>query len=117
MRYLLIVLLLSGCSTATYKPYSSFYGVGYQDSKLSSDRFYVMYQGNGNSTPLEVKNQFMHRSAEITKENGCSFFEVLTEAPGAKANGPVNWASHSGEIKILKTATPKSFIADEFLAK
>lgn len=112
MRYLLIVLMLvSGCAGAKYREYDAFSGKGYQESKVTDDRYSVMFQGDGFNTPLEVKTLFLKRCSDIALDNGFSYFEIISETPGVKMNGPMSWPSHSGEIKLLKVKTEKSIEA------
>jgi hypothetical protein len=67
------VLLLAGCATSYHR--MGFTG-GYTDEATGKNTFDVSFYGNGSSYTDRVSDFAMLRAAEITLQNGYSFFTV-----------------------------------------
>lgn len=68
------LMLLIGCSTP-YQP-EGFAG-GYSEVPLAADTFRVTVRGNGFTSPRQVQDMVLLRSAELTRQNGYRRFVVL----------------------------------------
>jgi hypothetical protein len=73
-------LTLAACSTPTpYQPLQTG-GVsngGYTDTRISSDRFRVSFQGNTITDRDTVERYLLYRAAEITREAGYDWFAMV----------------------------------------
>lgn len=78
MRYLVILfisILLSACA-ATYKPAED--GVsGYRDHQVNETTFYVEYTESKRVSWKQVHDFALKRCAEITRQKGYKFFDVV----------------------------------------
>lgn len=75
-----LIASLAGCATA-YQP-KSFTG-GYKSRQLAENQYIVSFWGNGNTSEQKVWNYWMYRCAELTREQGYEFFELLPSAEHA----------------------------------
>lgn len=72
---LFICLILSACAV-TYKPAED--GVaGYRDIQLSKSTFLVEYTESGRVSWKQIHDFALKRCAEITRERGYAFFDVV----------------------------------------
>ena len=94
----MLALALAGCATG-YKPYGT-YG-GYSELQLEENKFRVSYDGNA-GVPIETAADYvLLRSAEVTLENGYSYFAVVGGRHAERVevhNNPVI-SSSSGQAK------------------
>ena len=74
---LLFIILLSGC-TAKYHAAEDGPS-GYRDAQVSSDIFYVEYTESANVDWDTIHRFALKRCAEITKNKGYKFFDVLSK--------------------------------------
>ena len=109
MKYvaLIVLLLSSGCMTmgpikytARTKQDASF-GTGYFDKHINKDIYSVGFLGNGKNTPEDVRDKFIRRSKEVSKQKGFKGFCIIKEGPqnGGYPNKAV-WYGHQGDIKL-----------------
>lgn len=79
MKILLLgfILMLSSCATS-YKPMG--YGGGYKDYKVGDDMFHVSFKGNGYTGSDAVQEMFLRRCAEITRQQGFSYFAFVDQS-------------------------------------
>lgn len=71
MRIILLLLVLTGCTTP-YKPQEGT-GRGYSDVQVNTDSFIVGFKGG---IPLRTKELALLRSAEVALANGYRYFVV-----------------------------------------
>jgi len=79
------VLLLASCATG-YHHEGVFSGGGYKETKLSKDTYMVSYNSNGFTNSYTNTNHLLHRCAELTKENGFSYFKVMSSQDTTKSS-------------------------------
>lgn len=79
----LCALLLAGCATQTpYKPAEERGEEGYTETQLGENRYRITFVGN-HSTPAEtVKDYALLRAAELTLQEGYSWFSVAERDKG-----------------------------------
>jgi hypothetical protein len=84
VAFILAAALLVGCSTPytrdTWLSPAGWLG-GYSEERLDRRSFLVTFQGNGYTSSITVRKYFLRRCAELTRENGFRYFEVLEENP------------------------------------
>lgn len=71
--------LISGCAATgpvAYGPADA-KGFGYEDTKIESDRFRVVYNGSGGMPPEQVEDYALLRAAELARENGFDWFRIV----------------------------------------
>jgi len=77
LNFILITLFLSGC-VATYKAADG--GVaGYRDLQIDKNTFYVEYTEAGRTSWEQVHNFVLKRCAELAKQRGYTYFDVLSK--------------------------------------
>jgi hypothetical protein len=76
MRFILLLFLVTGCVTP-YQP-KGFMG-GYEDFKLGSDKYRVVYHGNGYTSQDRIMRLGLARALEVCEERGFSDFKHLGE--------------------------------------
>lgn len=69
--------LLAACTTV-YQPLGP--TGGYRDTKLSDNRYFVEFSGNGNTSKEAVWNYWIYRCADLTQQKGFAYFTVLPKA-------------------------------------
>lgn len=74
-------LMLAACATPTtvYAPANNS-GIGFQDQKIESNRFSVIFTGDTDASMLEVEKLALRRAAEVTLANNASWFRVVTRS-------------------------------------
>jgi hypothetical protein len=73
---LFVFFLLGGCAT----PYQSVDLLGgFSETQLAPDSWTITFRGNGYSSRERVTNFTLLRSAEITLENGYSYFIIVNK--------------------------------------
>src|SRR5690348_3707754 len=70
----LAVLLLCSCATP-YRPLKR--GTGYASAQVASNEFAISFLGNADTTLERAYDFALLRSAEVTLQNGFSFFSVV----------------------------------------
>jgi hypothetical protein len=107
MRTSLIVLsavcLLAGCATA-YQPD----GVsgGYSDQVRDGNIVQVSFRGNGLTTPETLQSFVLRRCAEVTLQDGFTYFVLLhTEAPIEGSDRVYNMKVATATIKMVQGNT------------
>jgi hypothetical protein len=111
MRISLIALsaaacLLAGCSTA-YQPN----GVsgGYTDQVRSSNTAQVSFRGNGLTPPETVHSYILRRCAEVTLEDGYSYFVLVhTQAPSAETDNLYSMKVETATIEMYQGIKPQN---------
>ena len=70
-----LTLLLAACST----PYGK-YGIsgGYRDSQIDENTFSISVETNGFTDQETTSMYALYRAAELTVENGCDYFGIIT---------------------------------------
>jgi len=99
-----VAAMVASCATG-YGP-KSFTG-GYADEKLDDTHFRVKFDGNGHASSERVWNFWMYRCAELTKQQGFTYFtlqrpgEPVGQAPGQPPMRPAvhQEGASSGMIK------------------
>jgi hypothetical protein len=73
---LTLTLTLGACATApsVYGPKQSAGGVGFETTRIESDRFRISYTGK---TESQARDLALRRAAEVTTENGYDWFRVI----------------------------------------
>jgi hypothetical protein len=73
------VVLAAACASPTpYKPASSPADTGYETTKLETDTFRVIFEGN-EVTPREtVETYILYRAAQLTEETGHEYFRFVS---------------------------------------
>lgn len=88
-RWLVVAIALAwlaGCA-APYAPNTG--RGGYKEEKLADNRYKVTFQGNGNTNEDMVVKYWLYRCAELTKQNGFTYFALLAPLGGRGAlEGP-----------------------------
>ncbi|MBB3181816.1 CC0125/CC1285 family lipoprotein [Variovorax sp. Sphag1AA] len=75
--------LLAACTTV-YQPLGP--TGGYRDTKLSDNRYFVEFSGNGNTSREAVWNYWIYRCADLTQQKGFAYFTVLPKAKTGAAD-------------------------------
>lgn len=82
----MLILLVAGCGTATLYGPQNLDG-GYASTRLGSDTFNVVFQGNAHTPWKTAESYALYRSAELTVESGFDYFVVVGGPPGASTLG------------------------------
>ena len=87
----LVAALAAGCATAVgtaYAPADS-KGYGYADQRIESDRYRVIFAGDGATPPELVEDFAMLRAAELALANGYDWFRVVGRSMDEEEKGGV----------------------------
>jgi hypothetical protein len=110
MRIRLIVLsaacLLASCATA-YQPD----GVsgGYSDQVRNGNTAQVSFRGNGMTTPATLHSYLLRRCAEVTLQDGYSYFVVVhTEAPNQATDNLYSMKVETATIEMYPGIKPEN---------
>jgi hypothetical protein len=110
----LLVAALCGCATP-YDPQSL--ASGFKETKLADNRYQVTFKGNANTDEEKVVNYWLYRCAELTTQNGYSYFRLLPEGGRPLSNiqsGGVNEqassGSGSGEPNMMKVKGGRTIV-------
>src|SRR5580693_4863126 len=98
--------LLAGCATA-YQPN----GVsgGYTDQVRSSNTAQVSFRGNGLTPPETVHSYILRRCAEVTLEDGYSYFVLVhTQAPSAETDNLYSMKVETATIEMYQGNKPQN---------
>jgi hypothetical protein len=73
---------------------------GYREKQLDANHWLVQYDGNGYTPREQVWSYWIHRCAEVTRQNGYAYFALLPEGwtppPAADAAAPAPSGTHQG---------------------
>ena len=88
----LALLALAACASAptTYAPAAASGEVGYRETKLEANRYRVAFVGKSDLNAQGVEDMAMRRAAELTLQNGATWFQVVardTEQLSGKPKG------------------------------
>ncbi len=85
--------LLAACATpSTYGPAASANQPGYRDTMIERDRVRVTYRGSSGDSSQRVNDLALYRAAEITREAGYEWFEVVQRFQAASAGGGLGFS-------------------------
>ncbi|ACT59437.1 CC0125/CC1285 family lipoprotein [Hirschia baltica] len=73
------VLVACASPSTVYAPMSK-NGIGYQDQKIESNRFSVVFTGANDAPSLAVEKLALRRAAEITLENNHDWFRLVSKS-------------------------------------
>ena len=101
MKYAFVfiaALAVSACATAgpaAYGPADS-KGFGYEETRIESDRYRIVYQGSGDMPPEQVEDYARLRAAELALENGYDWFRVIGQNVSGEQRGGVGLGLGAG---------------------
>ncbi|MGE0596931.1 MAG: hypothetical protein AB7P07_11215 [Hyphomonadaceae bacterium] len=111
IRWLLpaCALALAACaSTPVYAPAASPGGVGYSESAIESNRYFVTYRAGGEADAALIQDYALLRAAELTLSRGAEWFWVdrrTLDAQAVEDSGPRFGVSVGGASFGGRTAT------------
>ena len=74
----LLALLLIGCSSQPlYSPARNADSRGYYETRLTNERYRVIFTGGSNTSDDKVKNLALLRAAELTADHGYDWFQII----------------------------------------
>ncbi len=91
-------LSIAACASvgpATYGPADS-KGFGYEETRIESDRYRIVYGGSGDMPPEMVEDYARLRAAEVALENGYDWFRVVGRAISGEQRGGVGIGAGGG---------------------
>lgn len=71
-------------------------GFGYEDTRIESDRYRVVYRGSGGMPPEQVDDYALLRAAELTLANGYDWFRVAARNMSREQRGGVSLGAGVG---------------------
>ncbi|MEL6360018.1 MAG: hypothetical protein AAFR21_02955 [Pseudomonadota bacterium] len=85
------IILVAACATAKGTPYAPAdqKGYGYEDTKIESNRYRVVFAGDGGTPPAVVEDFALLRAAELTRDAGFDWFRVIARDLSAEEKGGV----------------------------
>lgn len=97
-RILFLALALAGCATAIGTPYqpADRQGFGFAETRIESDRYRVVFAGDGATSATEVEDFALLRAAEIAMANGFDWFRVVSRDVAAEKRGGVGLGAGVG---------------------
>jgi hypothetical protein len=96
LLFIILSLILVGCATGYHS--SGFTG-GFNEMKLQDDIYKVGFSGNAYTGQERAKNFTLLRSAELTLENGYSYFIILDN------NSAISTSTYTTPITATTTGT------------
>lgn len=75
LSLILLTLFIAGCATS-YHP-ENWRGYGFIEKQLSEQSYLVSFSGNSRTSPTDVQHMLLRRCAELTIQNGFSYFLIL----------------------------------------
>jgi len=95
---LVAALALAGCVTAVGTAYAPAgeKGYGYQDTRIESDRYRIVFSGDGATSPDLVEDYALLRAAELTVENGYDWFRIVSRNLSGEERGGVGLGAGVG---------------------
>ena len=91
-------LVLTGCAVNPVYRKQGFQTHGYKDTKIQDDIFSITFKGKVNTREKDATRYALLRCAEVTLENGYTYFAVLEEK---SATNPVQPKTYM-KIKCFK---------------
>tara|TARA_R110002126_G_scaffold257608_2_gene400661 strand:+ start:428 stop:730 length:303 start_codon:yes stop_codon:yes gene_type:complete len=76
MRYLIILLFLFSCANP-YGKHNGLFGTGYKDTKISENKYRIIYQGNGYTSKSVLVDYNSRRSSELCPKGYSKLSEEL----------------------------------------
>lgn len=78
----LVALALAACASArtVYGPAATVSDTGYRETKIEADRYRVSFRGNADIKAQGAEDMALKRAAELTTQNGASWFRVVTRS-------------------------------------
>lgn len=101
MKHALAIAALfavAACATAgpaAYGPADA-KGFGYQETRIESDRYRIVYQGSGDMPPEQVEDYARLRAGELALENGYDWFRVIGQNVTGEQRGGVGLGLGAG---------------------
>jgi len=101
MRFILAIICaasLGACATAVgtaYGPADS-KGYGYSDTRIESDRYRIVFAGDGATPPEAVEDFAMLRAADLALAGGYDWFRVVSRSMDAEDKGGVGLGAGFG---------------------
>ena len=97
-QFLLIALAAAGCATAVGTPYQPVdrQGFGFAETRIESDRYRIVFSGDGATSATEVEDFALLRAAEIAIANGYEWFRVVSKDVSAEKRGGVGLGAGVG---------------------
>lgn len=89
-----LALFLIACGTSYQS--KNMFGFGYSDFRTSPDSFTVTFKGKGDADAGMVLQYALRRAAEITIENGFTYFQVVSTKDHFQTVSSGNWNYGSG---------------------
>jgi len=120
MKKILLLCALTTilCSCATpYHKYGNWSGGGYTDLKIQDNIFKVTFGGNGYPNRGEVADFALLRSAEVTIENGYSYFVITKENAWSQVSTGIGEALKQVGTGLQQAGTGVSGITGELSQK
>ncbi len=115
LLFVSVVALLASCATGYH---ANGFGGGYSEIITGSDSFIVTFRGNGYTSSEKVMKYSLRRAAELTIENGYTYFAVLSSADRTRssfysntqgnANGAINTYKYSNSTNSHLNASGSS---------
>ena len=119
----LCLLLLGGCATNPYQKMGTGGTIGgYDETLIKPGQYRVTYQGQGvEANDANVYASFLHRCADLAKQNSAPQFKIIDAQPGAKHNGnylaQTSIPNYTGTLVLLEKQEAGSFSTDEVLSR
>jgi hypothetical protein len=102
---IVLTLLLTACATPTKYFPLNIWGEGYTETQVATNIFRVSFHANDATRADYAEDMTLLRSAEVTKNNGYSYFIIVNEA--SRSDG---MESHGGGVVSgFKTSPTSSF--------
>ena len=101
MKKLLLIVLaaaLTACAAtgpAAYGPADD-RGFGYAETKIEDNRFRIVYGGSGGVPPEVVEDFALRRAAELARDNGYDWFQVVGSSIERELRGGVSLGAGVG---------------------
>ncbi|MCP9291387.1 CC0125/CC1285 family lipoprotein [Gracilimonas sediminicola] len=83
LSLILLTLFIAGCATS-YHP-ENWRGYGFTEKQLSEQSYLVSFSGNSRTSPTDVQHMLLRRCAELTIQNGFSYFLILDKDSDKKS--------------------------------
>ena len=93
----LVIILVAGCATQTvYKPAEERGAEGYSETRLGESRYRITFVGNSQTNAETVKDFALLRAAELTLQEGYTWFQVVERDTDKKVNAATSVSSGFG---------------------
>lgn len=97
-HFLFLALLLAACATAVGTPYQAAdnKGFGFSETRIESDRYRIVFAGDGATSAEAVEDFALLRASEIALANGYDWFRVVSKDIAADKRGGVGLGAGVG---------------------